>query len=110
VARLHAKVGLIDDRLLLVGSMNIDPRSAHTNTELAVAIDSAELVRMVQNHFQPTVSRVANEVRLAADGQGLVWVTVDAQGVEHLNPEPSPPAWRLWGLWLMSMFVSDDLL
>lgn len=110
VARLHAKLGLIDDRLLLVGSMNIDPRSAHTNTELALVIDSAELVRAVQNHFQPTVSRVAHEVRLAADGQGLVWVTIDEQGVEHLHPEPSPPIWRLLGLWLVSLFVSDDLL
>lgn len=110
VARLHAKVGLIDDRLLLVGSMNIDPRSAHTNTELAVAIDSAELVRAVQNHFQPTVSRVAHEVRLAADGQRLVWVHVDEQGVEQIHPEPSLPTLRLLGLWLVSLFVSDDLL
>ena len=110
VARLHAKVGLIDDRLLLVGSMNIDPRSAHINTELALVIDSAELVRTVQNHFQPTVSRVAHEVRLAADGQGLVWVSVDAQGVELLNPEPSLSALRLLGLWLLSLLVSDDLL
>ena len=110
VARLHAKLGLIDDRLLLVGSMNIDPRSAHINTELALVIDSAELVRAVQNHFQPAVSRVAHEVRLAADGQGLVWVSVDAQGVEQLNPERSLSALRLLGLWLLSLLVSDDLL
>ena len=54
--------------------------------------------------------QIAHEVRLAADGQGLVWVSVDAQGIEQLNPEPSPPIWRLLGLWLMSLLVSDDLL
>ena len=33
VGRLHAKLGFIDDRVLLVGSMNLDPRSATSNTE-----------------------------------------------------------------------------
>ena len=47
VGRLHAKLGFIDDRVLLVGSMNLDPRSATTNTELALAIDSPALVRLV---------------------------------------------------------------
>lgn len=110
VARLHAKLGMIDDRLLLIGSMNIDPRSANTNTELALVIDSAELVHVVQEHFQPSVNRIAHEVRLADNGQDLVWVTVDDQGVEHLEPEPEPPAWELLLLWLMSRFVPDDLL
>ena len=35
VGRLHAKLGFIDDRLLLVGPMNLDPRSASTTTGLA---------------------------------------------------------------------------
>ena len=110
VARLHAKLGLIDGHLLLIGSVNVDPRSANTNTELALVIDSAELVRSVQGHFDPTVSRLAHEVRLAADGRGLDWITLDDQGREHLSPEPVLPRWRLMLLWLMSRFVPDDLL
>lgn len=110
VARLHAKLGLIDRHLLLIGSLNIDPRSAHTNTELALAIDSADLVSAVGQQFQPTLVRLADEVRLAADGQALVWVAVDEQGVEQLGTEPSLPAWRLMLLWLMARFVPDDLL
>jgi putative cardiolipin synthase len=35
---LHAKSAVLDDRLALIGSFNIDPRSQHLNTETAVAI------------------------------------------------------------------------
>ena len=110
VARLHAKLGLIDRQLLLIGSLNIDPRSAHTNTELALVIASADLVSAVGQQFQPTLVRLAHEVRLAADDQTLVWVAVDESGAEQLGTEPSLPAWRLLLLWLMARFVPDDLL
>ena len=43
-ARLHAKVAVVDDRLLVVGSVNLDPRSAIANTETSVVIDSPPLV------------------------------------------------------------------
>ncbi len=41
---LHSKVAVIDGRWLVVGSFNLDPRSEQLNTELAVEIDSPELV------------------------------------------------------------------
>ena len=110
VGRMHAKQGFIDDRLLLVGSMNLDPRSATTNTELALAIDSSALVRMILGQFQPTDGRSAYEVRLAADGQRLDWVATDDQGVEHLGSEPTPPWWQVLKLWLLSRLIPDDLL
>ena len=50
-------VGFIDDRLLLVGSMNLDPRSATTNTKLALAIDSPALVRLILGQFQKALFR-----------------------------------------------------
>lgn len=35
---LHAKSAVLDDRLALIGSFNMDPRSQHLNTETGVAI------------------------------------------------------------------------
>ena len=40
---LHAKVMVVDRVLTWVGSFNIDPRSAHINTELAVVVRSPSL-------------------------------------------------------------------
>ena len=110
VGRLHAKLGLIDDHLLLVGSMNLDPRSASTNTELVLAIDSVALVRLVLGQFQPADPYSGFEVRLAADGQALQWLGHDAQGEDRRSSEPGPSWWQRLRLWLLSQLVPDDLL
>jgi putative cardiolipin synthase len=51
---LHAKSAVLDDRLALIGSFNIDPRSQHLNTETAVAINDAvtakRLARYIEAH------------------------------------------------------------
>ncbi len=48
---LHAKTYLIDDRLAVVGSYNLDPRSAYIDTEMMLAIDSPEFTQ----HLKQTV-------------------------------------------------------
>lgn len=40
---VHTKTILIDDRLSLIGSFNLDPRSTYLDTELMVVVDSPEL-------------------------------------------------------------------
>lgn len=40
---VHTKTILIDDALSIVGSFNLDPRSAYLDTELMVVVDSPEL-------------------------------------------------------------------
>ena len=45
---LHSKVALIDGRFLVVGSFNLDPRSEYLNSEIAVEVDSPELVAAEQ--------------------------------------------------------------
>jgi len=39
-AALHAKTLVVDCRLFFVGSMNLDPRSAFTNTEIGIVVDA----------------------------------------------------------------------
>jgi len=112
VGRLHAKLGFIDDHLMLVGSMNLDPRSATQNTELALVIDSPELTRQVLDQLAPTRSSGVYEVRLADDGQSVEWVAGGGadSDAEHLRDEPAPPWWQRFKLWLLSHLVPDDLL
>ena len=45
---LHAKTYLIDGRLALIGSYNMDPRSSYIDTELLLAIDSPALAQVLQ--------------------------------------------------------------
>ncbi|WP_414446900.1 phospholipase D family protein [Burkholderia sp. 22PA0099] len=59
-ASLHAKAYVIDRRTLVIGSLNLDPRSAYLNTELALVIRSPQLAGEVATLFdhvtQPTES------------------------------------------------------
>jgi len=54
---LHAKSMVIDDRLIYIGTFNLDPRSANLNTEVGVLIESEELARQltasIENDMRP---------------------------------------------------------
>ena len=43
VFALHAKSMVIDDRLVFIGTFNLDPRSANLNTEVGLLVDSPKL-------------------------------------------------------------------
>jgi putative cardiolipin synthase len=57
VFALHAKSMVIDDRLIYIGTFNLDPRSANLNTEVGVLIESEtlarELARTIEIDMQP---------------------------------------------------------
>jgi len=57
VFALHAKSMVIDDRLIYIGTFNLDPRSANLNTEVGVLIESEELARQltasIEKDMQP---------------------------------------------------------
>jgi phosphatidylserine/phosphatidylglycerophosphate/cardiolipin synthase-like enzyme len=42
-ASLHAKALVIDQKIVFIGSMNMDARSAHTNSELGLVMRSPRL-------------------------------------------------------------------
>jgi len=49
---LHQKCVLVDDRLALVGSTNLDNRSRYLNFEIMIAIEQTDFVREVAEMFQ----------------------------------------------------------
>jgi putative cardiolipin synthase len=46
---IHAKSAVLDDKLALIGSFNMDPRSQHLNTETAVAIPDVETAAQLRH-------------------------------------------------------------
>ena len=47
VFALHAKSMVVDDRLIYIGTFNLDPRSANLNTEVGVLIENEVLARQL---------------------------------------------------------------
>ncbi|MDP9898479.1 phospholipase D family protein [Variovorax ginsengisoli] len=108
--RLHAKLALIDRRQVLLGSMNLDPRSDLINTELGVRVDSFELAHALIYAYQMDHVEGVYRVRLKPDGQSVQWVgTGDVQN-QVLDDEPDSSLLTRLQLLLFSWFVPTDQL
>jgi len=124
--RLHAKVALVDRRQVLVGSVNLDARSAIANTEMGVVIDSPKLAAqlmglMGEGEAGGTIGTAAGargaasgsqfRLQLRPDSQGVQWAGRDAQGRPTLTTdEPGSSPWLRFKLWLQSLFIAERLL
>ncbi|WP_088280662.1 phospholipase D family protein [Ideonella sp. A 288] len=108
--RLHAKLGILDRSTVLIGSMNIDPRSDHTNTEIGMGIRSPALAEELIGFFRLDDPQGTYELKLAQDGRSVQWVAQGDDGEERFDDAPGT-SWALrLRLFLMSLFVSEDLL
>jgi putative cardiolipin synthase len=99
-ASLHAKTLVFDDRRVLVGSMNLDPRSSLLNTEMGIVIDSPAFAEKVtawrDRELQQLAWRVEQEnvPGVYAEQTRLVWVGVDAgREVRRADREPDAGFW-----------------
>jgi putative cardiolipin synthase len=116
VGRLHAKVAMVDRRWLLVGSMNMDARSARSNTELTLVIDSpelaAEMSAQLQSHWRDDHFRLRRSPAHAADAEAadgrIEWV--NARTTQVYRSEPHVNWLARMRLGLTSMFVPEEWL
>ena len=107
---LHAKLCVVDETRVFVGSFNFDQRSALLNTELGLVIDSAAVAGQVAVAFVAVVPDIAWKVRLAPNGTNLEWVEHGATGeVVHVQV-PGASAWRLLGAGLLQLLPIEWLL
>ena len=89
--RLHAKAAVVDGVTVYIGSMNLDPRSENTNTELGIVAQCPELARDVSRVIDVTRRRSAYLLRIGPDG-GLQWVATNegSETVFTSEPDASP--------------------
>jgi cardiolipin synthase C len=107
---LHAKVAVVDRRWLLVGSMNMDARSARSNTELGLVIDSADLAEEAMALMGEHWSDSHYRLRLAERDQRVEWVAPGGGSTAVHHAEPHVSWLKRLRLGVMSMFVAEDLL
>jgi cardiolipin synthase C len=108
-ASLHAKALVIDQKIVFIGSLNMDERSARINSELGLVISSAEISREVTSLLDDISTDGSYKLQLD-DHDRVEWVTGDAgtQKVWHTEPETSRTE-RIW-LSILSPFAPDELL
>ena len=83
-AALHTKAMAFDREAVLIGSFNLDPRSAVINTEASLYIESPELAERLTAYMATGVVP-ANSYRVLLDPNGgTIWETVvDGQTVRY---------------------------
>jgi putative cardiolipin synthase len=106
---LHAKVAVADRRWLLVGSMNMDGRSARSNTELGLVIDSADLAEEAMALMNEHWSISHYRLRLAERDQRVEWIAPGGDSTVH-HAEPHVSWFKRLRLGLMSMLIDEELL
>lgn len=105
---LHSKVLVMDGRLLVVGSMNLDLRSQLQNTELALLIRSAELSRAAIAQIDEVMQSGAWHVE-QVDGS-LVWRAPPGSGLSDTRTEPDASLGLRLMLKLFGPLAPDELL
>ena len=97
---LHSKSMVIDRRFAIIGSANLDPRSAFLNAEMIAVIDSEglaeELALIILRDMAPSNSW---EVRLDDDGK-LQW----QNDVETTQRQPARDSFQPIADWFFMLF------
>jgi len=113
-ASLHAKAIVVDRLHVVVGSMNLDPRSRLHNTEVAVLLESAPLGNRLGTLFEEAVQPArAFRVTFAGAGQEnapLLWTTEENGKEVRYEREPLAGFWRRFFATVFGAFISEDLL
>ena len=107
-ASLHAKVVVVDSRLLVVGSMNLDLRSQLQNSEVAVVIRSPALAQEATRMIEPALAHGAYRVE-SVEGQ-LVWRAPQGSGLPDARSEPDAGFGQKLLLRLIAPFAPDEML
>ncbi|MDH4418852.1 MAG: phospholipase D family protein [Acidovorax sp.] len=107
-AMLHTKLLIVDGRLLVIGSMNLDIRSQRQNTEVALLIRSAELSRRATVPIETALQDAAWQVQQT--DRGLVWRAPQGSGLPHATTEPDASLPLRLLLQLLGPLAPDHLL
>ncbi len=113
-ASLHAKAIAVDRRFVIVGSMNLDPRSRLSNTEVAISFESAELGAQIGTLFhEATALDQAYRVELSEPGNAdapLLWRSREADKAVSHTSEPEASWWRRLVADLFDALAPEELL
>jgi putative cardiolipin synthase len=87
-ASLHAKALVIDQRLVFIGSMNMDGRSKKFNSEMGLILRSPDFAKQVTNILDELDADESYKLSLDSHGR-MEWTTGEGteQKVWHQDPE-----------------------
>ena len=109
-ASLHAKALVIDQKTVFIGSMNMDARSANTNSELGLVIRSTEIARQVTSLLDDISADGSYRLQLIGHSDQIEWSSGEGalEKKWYIDPETTRPQ-RFW-LKMAAPFAPEELL
>jgi len=96
-ASLHAKSFVFDRKDVFIGSLNLDPRAIHHNTEIGVVVASKEIANELAERFDQNIEKEAFRLELRKDREGndkILWHGLNDGKQEVFNVEPHTSFWQ----------------
>jgi putative cardiolipin synthase len=113
-ASLHAKAVVVDRKFVLVGSMNLDPRSRLSNSEVAVSIDSAvlggQLARLFDEAASPEQSFHVEPTEPGNENAPLSWTGREEGKLVRYASEPLASWWQRFISSVLGALVPQTML
>ncbi len=106
---LHAKLVVLDRKVVYVGSFNFDPRSAYLNTEDGIIIYSPELAAQAADLFAKR-SSLSRAYHVVLRHGRVVWTTEERGRAVDYYHEPQAGFWRGLPMHFLALFVPQSLL
>ncbi len=109
-ASLHAKALVIDQKTVFIGSLNMDARSARTNSELGIVIRSTEIARQVTSLLDDISSDGSYTLHLLDHSDQIEWVSGEAGAEKKWYTDPETTRMQRLTLKLLAPFAPEELL
>jgi cardiolipin synthase C len=109
-ASLHAKALVIDQRTVFIGSMNMDARSARTNSELGLVIRSSEIARQVTNVLDDISADGSYKLELQGQTDHIVWTSGESGSESTWLSDPETTRLQRLSLKILAPFAPEELL
>ena len=107
-ASLHSKAVVIDKRLSVIGSMNLDLRSQRKNSEVALLIRSPAVAQEATRQVDATANQGA--YRLELEKGELVWRAPAGAAFQDAHSEPEASTKLKLLVRLIAPFAPDEML
>lgn len=108
-ASLHTKAVVIDGRLTMIGSMNLDLRSKTKNSEAGLVIRSAAIARAATQVMDAMIQRGSYRV-VARPGGSLLWQAPQGADFKDSLTEPGATAKQRLLAGVIAPFAPDEML
>ena len=96
-ASLHSKAFLFDRKHVFIGSLNLDPRSIHENTEIGVMLTAPELVSSAATKLDGALAAATFQLKLETHPNGyeqIVWHEVTQGKSKTYTTDPGTSIWQ----------------